>query len=325
MPSLDGNHATVAGLAFLTLPFLYCIGWSLYKSATAGTAAVQQSTILYLRKSVSSFFLRRRASPRILALGTLLASGLALIAFGQQGRTGTTAEFFASLNANHWLFLVYLCFFIAQWLVYFSSRDEKAAFQVRTLRSLLNETSGNWKAHSPEDRFHLNEAYRTKALTSITAVAVLVATAAVVLSVCAQIILTELQASNAQTNHFRTLCIYAATASALVSSLAFIVSVDALETVHNWFENESVRGILLPYFYRATINPKYVGFVLLMTSLVLLAAWIHPALGSIGFVSLVGSGHTYWFPSFDDAPGTKIGRALFLIPGIILPAALAVA
>jgi protein-S-isoprenylcysteine O-methyltransferase Ste14 len=221
--------------------------------------------------------------------------------------------FVKELTPGRWLFLYYLCFFVAAWFVYFLSRDNFSLFHVRSLRSMLNYGSAQWQTTQDESNLQ-REYYEKKAGSVTTSMSVFVAVATIVLSTAVQMLL-----ASANKDPWDLFCLYMAIFTSLVASISLIVSVDIMDSIYNRFKAQQVQGVILPYLYNLTINPKYAGFVLLMLSLIFLAAWISPTAGSIGLATMNLVGHTYWFPQLHKSRLLTLVRNFLFIFGCALP------
>lgn len=241
-------------------------------------------------------------------------------------------------NASRLVFLLYLCALTAMWLVYLSSRRKFMA--VQTLRQLLALNSVSWASTcDPADaETHVRET-REKARTTITVAAILVAASALVISQI-NAIHVAMQAAEAPAidaallgwQRFLLAMGYICATGAFIS---LIVSVDALDCMFNHFSAGTSKRrdnptTLARYFYRFTINPKYIGLFLLLTSVVFVLAYFNANVGSLALAIILTLGYAHWFPlgrlDDDGEPllgghsigAWVIGVGLHAVPGYLL-------
>lgn len=239
-------------------------------------------------------------------------------------------------SISRMIFLFYMCGVAAMWSIYLMSRHRR--MQVQSLRQLLLLNSVSWgHCDSDEAENHVRET-REKARTTITVAAILVAASALVISQINAIHIA-LEASAAVSadaapltwQRFLLAMGYMCATGAFV---ALIVSVDALDCLFNHFSRGRVPRRnptqLVRYFYTFTLNPKYIGLFLLLTSVVFVLAYFNANVGSLALAVMLTLGYAHWFPlgrlNENGEPElgghTPLFRAiatvLYLVPGGLL-------
>jgi hypothetical protein len=202
-----------------------------------------------------------------------------------------------SLERARVLFVCELAAFAGLWIVYFMSRhgEGEGFFHVATLRRLLRLTAKTWR----ENERDLGEAFRLKAEKTIGATAMLVATSGVVLTRVAQSYHDwEIKNPNQGFCWESATCMLALLGG-FTAIVCFVLSVDSLDVVANTFTTRKITTQLRAHFYMSTINPRYGGFVLLLTSIVVMLAFRSALLGSAALAIVLGVGYTHWFPRLD--------------------------
>ncbi|PSJ16065.1 hypothetical protein [Nitrosomonas supralitoralis] len=228
--------------------------------------------------------------------------------------------------------IFYLSIYLSFWLVYFLSKSGPIFFRVGTLRRLLVTKSNQWTDADTEKNDKIEKEFIEKAKTSITAMAMLVAVAFLVM-VQAKAFYSDLISTTEgeyceQITWYLTILGFAMMSS-LIAFISFIVSVDALDCMFNGFENPELENRLRRYFYKSTIHPRYLGLVFLLSSIIFLLAYINPLLGCIVIGLIITIGYRHWFPpvellknGWDDTAHNSGGfwfrLFIFVSPPIIL-------
>lgn len=195
------------------------------------------------------------------------------------------------------LFVCELAAFVGMWFAYFMSRHGNVGgfFEVPTLRRLLRLTAKTWD----QNKRDFGESFRAKAEKTISATAMLVATSGVVLGRAADSYHNWEIANPKPPGYWQPgLCIVALL-SGFTALVCFVLSVDSLDAVANNFATRSLTTRLRAHFYMSTINPRYFGFVLLLSSIVAMFAVKNALLGCAALTIIVGVGYTHWFPPVD--------------------------
>jgi hypothetical protein len=259
---------------------------------------------------------------------------IAAIALGrfQSILPGETAMRFQSevvADGQKLLFLVYAVGFASMWLVYFMSKSENTLFKVRSLRRLLSLYSVHWNIAIAESRAQetakgdaeshpLLGQQEKKAASSMASIALLIASAAVVLGLIND---TALQSSQTGTLPlWDSVMLGLAAATAIAAFYCFLVAADVLETVFNRFEPEAMHFKIIGNLYRYAINPKYFGLIFLMASVALFAAARQPAFGALALASATFIGYGHWFPRLNPRRGLAKLEWVIRITIVVLPA-----
>lgn len=249
-----------------------------------------------------------RGARRIAALA--LVFSLLLLILGVTGLLPPVSLLFQTLlngeyhldSISRLIFLFYMCGVMAMWWIYLLSRHER--MQVQTLRQLLFLNSVSWgQCDSVEASNYVSET-REKARTTITVAAILVAASALVISqinaihIAMEASVTPL--SDVALLSWQRFLLAMGYMCATGAFVALIVSVDALDCLFNHFSEGAVprRNLtrLVRYFYTFTLNPKYIGLFLLLTSVVFVLAYFNANVGSLALAVMLTLGYAHWFP-----------------------------
>lgn len=200
-------------------------------------------------------------------------------------------------NINNIIFIIYLSIYFSMWIIYFASKSKYEIFQVSTLRKLLTSESKNWTATNSKKNEKIEELSMEKAKTSITATAMLVGVAFVGILQAKNGFygLVESQLSNEQLI-WQQLILASLAFSSSLALVCFIISVDALDCMFNEFKTKQLENKFRRYLYKSTIQPRYVGLVCLLTSIIFLNASSSIVLGSMSIGLIISVGYKHWFP-----------------------------
>lgn len=214
-------------------------------------------------------------------------------------------------------FSICFAFYLGSWSAYFLSANSArwlSFFRIPSLRSILRYASTPWHSEGLNHggsaereslsrtvsnservaRQKLESAYRDKARVSMTSLAIMTAAALLIL----------LQGHNLfldtdNLGRWQKAAAAAAALAAFTSFACFLVAVDALDTVFNRSDDQTVDTQIARYFYQSAINPKYFGFAALITSLVFLVAFHSPVLAGFCVSIVLAIAYPYWFPAAD--------------------------
>lgn len=201
-------------------------------------------------------------------------------------------------SINNITFIVYLSIYLSMWILYFSSKSGPKLFRVSTLRRLLLSESKNWTNVDSKENHEIEELSMEKAKTSITATAMLVGVAfiGIIQAKNGFYGLIESHLSGEQLIWQQLILGSLAFCSSL-ALVCFIISVDALDCMFNEFKTEESENKFRRYLYKSTIQPRYVGLVCLLTSIIFLNASSSIVLGSLSIGLIISVGYKHWFPS----------------------------
>ncbi len=194
------------------------------------------------------------------------------------------------LSCDRIIFLVYLSTILANWSVYFLSRedDKSKTGGVQSLRLLLNGVRENWAD---------NNALRKKASTTMAVMSIMIAVSIVILSIAGNIFLEPDKKDLWEQSMLGITVILA-----FLAFICFIVSVDALDTMFNSFKKPLYRKIIGKYYYDLTINPKYCGFVSMIMSVIFLIQVFNPVIASVCIAPTLYFGYYLWYPDINRDP-----------------------
>ncbi len=215
--------------------------------------------------------------------------------------------------ASRWdrlVLLVYLSLYAGMWWAYFKSKIsmdppiEAKRLKIQTLRRLLGTTSSHWKPKiEPEVDKEIIQYFRDKGNASMSVIAILVAASVLIFDQISSIWSME----DASFTLWQYAVLWAGMLAAVTSFVCFMLCVDALDTMHNRFQNDDVRSTLVHYFYTYTINPRYVAVASMLLSMVLLLAYHSEVLASLSIAIILWVGYQFWFP---DIRGSAAERGV---------------
>jgi len=205
------------------------------------------------------------------------------------------------ITPDRTVFLVYSAFFVSMWIVYFASKIgvSERIFKIQSLRRLLSSSCLNWTEFDPDDGAteELSKSFRRKSTATMQVMAILVAVSLLILEITGQF-WREHEAVNE--DFWITFSLSISAICSVASFISFIVSVDSLDTLFNKFCDNRTRATCLAFFYKSTINPKYVGMVSMIISVIFLIQVHSPFLGSVSTAIVVVVGYPFWFPHILD-------------------------
>ncbi|RDH88402.1 MAG: hypothetical protein DIZ78_00210 [endosymbiont of Escarpia spicata] len=232
---------------------------------------------------------------------------------------------------NRLMLITYMALFTAMWWVYFQSKLQVSngqshpypQLEVQTLRRLLGFTSVHWD-ESAVNNAELVASYRNKGTAGMQVLAILIAVSLLIFDEIGDIWGSDKAASLWQHD-----ILWAGMLAAAMAFVCFVLCVDAFDTMFNQFRTHNVRNVLVNYFYRYTINPRYIATASLLVSMVLLLAFYSEVLSAFAIGCIVIFGYGFWFPDiraacqpfFDTPPGKpryrhrgKLATAILLAP-----------
>jgi protein-S-isoprenylcysteine O-methyltransferase Ste14 len=250
-------------------------------------------------KTIKRYDKLERPIWRLIALSTLL---LILVCLPIAVCAPALPYFPAGTRADRITFLAYLCIFIANWWVYFSSKRKQTSNGptgaqtdrgIQSLRRLLQETSINWNYNPQhEEAETIKEAFHRKASTTMEVIAILIAVSVLILDIA-----SNLWTSNKVFDPWQQYSMGLAALLAIIAFASFLISVDSLDTMFNRFVSTPVRNVIVHYFYHNTINPKYFGMVSMILAVVLLLQVYNSMLASMSFAFILVIGYSQWYPN----------------------------
>lgn len=137
----------------------------------------------------------------------------------------------------------------------------------------------------------VEHAYREKARTSITALAVMIAASLLVLAQANAIFLSPVERPV-----LGDVFVAMSALAAFTAVACFFIATDALDSLFNRYRGGDMELRLVTYLYQITINPKYVGFCALTVSILFLVAFHSPTAAGYYAAIIVAIGYPYWFP-----------------------------
>lgn len=230
----------------------------------------------------------------------------------------------AAQHFERLLFLFYIVFFFSVWLLYYLSPlgDRFSFFNVQSLRRLLRLTSFQWQSElerlssqdDPDSGEEYEKNFHEKAHSTITAVAVLMAASILLLDQVNQIFLS-IKVGTIQNDGWGELILSLSLFFSIASFIAFILSVDDLDSLFNKSKQQNENYLLDYYFYKRAINPKYYGFTFLMLGVVLLVGFYNLIYASTILGIIIFFIYPHLYPAFgkDGSP-----RGMYLLPRILL-------
>lgn len=249
----------------------------------------------------------RRPNPLWLVLclslvAGLVITGLASLALGVLGAAGWS-EFPLPDPQDHrgratLCLIAYLALFAGVWGTYFLSLTFPG-LHIRSLRVLLDQQS--WSLQYPEARGTRAQAQTEKAGRTITMLAMLIPACVLLLVQGNGIYQNDAAMQEVGLAGVGELILSVGMLAIVSALVCFIVSVDSLDSSFNQF-HASVADRLTAHFYRQTINPKYVGFMLLLLGAVLFIAFHSRIMGCLAIGLIIGIGYPHWFPCIGARP-----------------------
>ena len=210
-----------------------------------------------------------------------------------------------ALDAQKVIFLLALALYAGFWYVYFSAGAKRGRLNVLTLRRLLLSTSLQWqpeRADHFEDlcsvRHQLEEAYREKARVSIASIAIMIAASLLMLIQVNSIVLAEQNILQTPVE-WRSLMLILAAISSFIAFISFLLSVDSLDSMFNKFKTDSIELVMVRRFYLFVVNPKYLGMIFMILSIVSIAAMPSGLIAAMLLCITLSVGYYHWFPSPD--------------------------
>lgn len=277
--------------------------------------------------ALESYQSNNRSPLKLIALVTLLllAGALSVVGLAEGSMTRALAIDWVREYSTRWLyerhvFVLYACAFVAWWLVYLASRKPSPPWpdwsfrRARTLRRLLGECSEQWCATeqmTPEKLDELETRFRSKAQSSMTTIAILIAVSALELQEVSKLLAPLLETEFALS--WEVVVLVLSLTFAMVSFIAYIVSADALDVIFNRFVDDDARHRITRYYYQGTINPRYAALISLIASFILLVAYYSPLAGAVAIGLFFVIGYAHWFPSFARVPASMLRRVSELL------------
>jgi len=217
-----------------------------------------------------------------------------------------------------WLFILYVNFFVAFWITYFTSRKpimghENNLNALQSLRRLLDQTATHWPStneDATQDKQQLVESFRKKSNSSIQMLSIMIAVSILILDRVTTIIDGIRVPGAEEVTNFRLLLLALTGIMAVVSFVCFVISVDALDVVFNKFRSVRTGQTIIRHYYQSTINPKYYGLLSMLVGVICLSAYYHYYIGSLTIGITLYVGYFHWFPNFKNDVETKEDKAV---------------
>lgn len=202
--------------------------------------------------------------------------------------------FFSQLvNFEFNLYFSYLSIYICLWIIYFASKDAKH-LKFMTLRNILSEHSHHWDTNA-----EITEISLEKSRTSITAIAMLIGVSYIGVSAgdSGLVSLTKDHAGlSNELFKWKEVVLWCLVFFSSMAIINFIISADSLDCMFNDFKKNSAVK-LRRFFYKSQINPRYIGLVCLLTSVILLNTASDVSLGTLTIGIIIATGYRHWFPN----------------------------
>lgn len=190
------------------------------------------------------------------------------------------------------VFVCYLLILTAIFFAYFISA-EYDKLNAQTLRLLLRTETVNWGSGQSADSDV--DAHRRKGESVITAQAIFIAISVFLIGSIPEALADVPEGpGTAWTVTLLKLCL----ASAMISFVLILISIDAVETIFNRFRER--EAAIIRYFYVFSAKRKYYGFVLSFVALVFYVGATSPNIASLSIGSFIGIGYHCWFPDVTE-------------------------
>ncbi len=259
------------------------------------------------------------AWPSIVILWASMSLAIRLGSFFLPSANLKSLRLVISSDPEKTLFMTYLVGFIALWVVYFLSRVEQPFFKTRTLRRLLMMHTYNCQSrltNPSEAPADFEEIQQKKANSSVQALSILAASAAVLISLSAD---KETLLLPYDVVMWRKFMLLLSVSTAVLAFYCFLIAVDILDTAFNTFRHD-IKVKLLKNLYGLSVNPKYFGLILLMLSLAFYVASSQPGLGALALAAATFTGYSHWFPRIKPRSGVQQLEWLLRVILLVIPA-----
>jgi len=211
---------------------------------------------------------------------------------------------YGGLPGDVQVLLLNLALFGAFWTVYFISALRPWS-RCQSLRTLLRDQAARQPFDPEKDGRELSARRTQRTLSLLTAQAVFIAVAIILVDVLLSARFTLGVLSDDSTFlGVQRLLLNAGLLAAVFAFGALLVSFDAVDTSMNSFTDDRV-GMLVPFFSDWASRVKYQGLILVYLALVLLLGAVLPLLGALGAALLPLVGYTYWFIDPDTPNGFR--------------------
>ncbi len=244
-----------------------------------------------LRQAIDGYNRLNPAFPYLLAMTILvLFPLLALFAVLMPSEHSLVAGLAGGVESSGFVFFCYFCFFVAFWILYFLT----PALKVRSLRTLLMCTSSMRRMHV--DVGENGDGYiadiREKSRTSITMLAILVATSMLVIRQALVLL------DDGAISEWTRVCAVMALGSGFLAMVFLVVSVDTLDSVFNRFgaRDSAESRAMADFFHIGSADSKYLGLALFFFAVIAFMAGRDPYLGALATGAVMAIGWHHWYP-----------------------------